>query len=64
MKSRDPSGDQRGPANSLAPYAPGFGLSSGSRPDAIEAGARDVVVRADGNGGSPGGTNYLRLNTR
>ena len=40
------------------------GEQSGPGRDAIEAGARDVVVRADGHGGSPGGTNYLRLNTR
>ena len=32
--------------------------------DAIEAGARDLVVMAeDGDGGDPGGTNYLRVLT-
>ncbi|HEY8094246.1 MAG TPA: alkaline phosphatase PhoX [Acidimicrobiales bacterium] len=54
-----PVGDHRGKLKLVYESAKARTLN---QPDAIEAGARDVVVLAeDGNGGSPGGTNYLRV---
>ena len=57
-----PVGDHRGKLKLVYESAKARTLN---QPDAIEAGARDVVVMAeDGNGGSPGGTNYLRVLNR